>query len=51
MFSFVFILPEDGDLSLKHVGGLMFMDNLYFITICVQILVYKNEYKQNARNE
>ena len=31
-----------GDLSLKRVGGLMFMDNLYWF-YCVQMLVYKDD--------
>ena len=34
--------PEDGNLSLQHVGGFMFMDNLSFC--CVHMLVYINDY-------
>jgi len=32
-------LPEDGDLSLQHVGGFMFMDNLYFCNVCMLVLL------------
>ena len=33
-------LPEDSDLSLKHVGGFVFMDSLYFYTIYASMLIY-----------
>ena len=42
---------SDGDLSLKHVWGFMFMDYLQFYTIYVHILVYINDYKHNIKNE
>ena len=38
--------PEDGDLSLKRVGGFMCMDNLYFYFYAsyVHILVHVSAY-------
>jgi hypothetical protein len=43
----------DGDLSLKHVRGFMFMfmDYLQFYTIYMHILVHINDYKHNTKNE
>jgi hypothetical protein len=32
-------LPEDGDLSLKHVWGFTFMANLKFYTIYVHMFI------------
>jgi len=36
---------KNGDLSLKHAGGFMFVDNLY----CVHMLVYINSCKHIAQ--
>ena len=36
-------LPEDGDLSLKHGGGLTLMD-MQFCNICVHIYIYTHIY-------
>ena len=36
---------KNGDLSLKHAGGFMFVDNLY----CVHMLVYINSCKHSAQ--
>jgi len=33
--------PEDGDLSLKHVGGFMFTDSIEFYEIYVPKFAYK----------
>jgi hypothetical protein len=35
--------PEDGDLSLKHVEGFVFMDNLQFCAFYAHMLVYINK--------
>jgi hypothetical protein len=40
-------VPEDGDLSLKHVKGFMFMNDV----ILYNLLVHINYYKHNAWNE
>ena len=37
------VMSEYGDLSLEHVGGYMFMDNLYFHTINVHVSVCIND--------
>ena len=42
-------LLEDVDLSQKHVGGFMCMDNLLFY--CVHMSMYINDCKHKARNE
>jgi len=41
-------LPEDGDLSLKHVGGFVFMDNVQFCAFYAHMLVYINDYKSTG---
>lgn len=33
-------IPENKKLSLKHVGGFVFMDDLWFMCICWYIYVY-----------
>jgi hypothetical protein len=40
LYGFVLCLPQDGDLSLKHVGGFMYMDDLGLDINCVHLLVY-----------
>jgi hypothetical protein len=40
VFAFVLCLPEDGDLSPKHVAEFTYMDNLLFHINCVHLLVY-----------
>jgi len=55
MYNIVFflycLLPEDGDLLLKHVGEFMFMDKLLFYRVYVCILIYMNDYSHNAHNK
>ena len=43
LYMFVLCLPENGDLLLKHVGGLMYMDDVWFFILyklCAYFGVY-----------
>jgi hypothetical protein len=37
--SLYWLLPEDGNLLLKYIAGIMFMDNLQLFTIYVHLLL------------
>lgn len=39
----LYCLPEDGDVSLKHVGEFMHMDDLRFNINYVHLLVYTDK--------
>ena len=41
LYSFVLYLPEDGDLSLKHIGDFIYTDDMWFCIKCGRFLVYE----------
>ena len=43
LYSFILCLPEDGDLSLKHMGEFIYTEDLWFCIKCVHLLVYEGD--------
>jgi hypothetical protein len=47
----VLYLPDNGDISPKHVGQFMCMDGLWVYTNCKGFLVYVVDYSRNERHK